>query len=61
MNDHQYIGRQQGLDEAIAIVRDQRETFEDPAYAGGPVGAWGELFACTEILAALELAKERAA
>jgi hypothetical protein len=45
-----------GLEEAVKIVHEQRAAFIDPAYAGGPMGAFGEIFACDEIIKALEAA-----
>lgn len=47
--------------EAVAAEREQcakvceerRETFADPAYAGGPIGAVCEMFACKACAAAI--------
>lgn len=35
------------------VAEAQAAAFSDPAYAGGPIGAFGELFACKQIAAAL--------
>ena len=40
--------------ERCAVVAEAKAAaFSDPAYAGGPIGAFGELFACKQIAAAL--------
>ena len=35
------------------VVQTEMTTFTDPQYAGGPIGAFAELFACKQILNAI--------
>lgn len=35
------------------VYEERRETFADPAYAGGPIGAVSEMFACKACAAAI--------
>lgn len=35
------------------VCEQQRETFADPSYAGGPIGAFSEMFACKRCAAAI--------
>lgn len=41
------------------VCEERRETFADPAYAGGPIGAVSEMFACKACAAAIREGGER--
>jgi N-glycosidase YbiA len=43
----------EAIEAAARAVEAERESFRDPAYAGGPLGAFGELFACDQIMKAI--------
>lgn len=43
----------QERERCAGVAEAQAAAFSDPAYAGGPIGAFGELFACKQIAAAL--------
>lgn len=49
-----------GLAKARAIVLANRDAFIDPAYAGGVMGAFGEIFACNTILREIDEAIDSA-
>jgi hypothetical protein len=49
--------REQAITDAVAVLKHERDGLRSPEYAGGPIGAFSEIFACNKCIEALQALK----